>query len=68
MSGVDPALFGRGFSGISIGSNISDLDARAVELLLGDQVDEEHVKVRQNTLPMITYICKKRKKIIRMTT
>ena len=47
MSGIDPTLLGRGLSGISIGSNISDLDSRAVELLLGDQVDEEHVKVRQ---------------------
>ena len=44
-SGVDPALIQRGVSGISIGSNMSDLDSRTIELLLGDQIDHEQAKV-----------------------
>lgn len=34
-------------TGISLGSNASDLDQRAVDLLLGDQIDNDQVKVSE---------------------
>ena len=45
VSDLNPALLGRSISGVSLGSAVSDLDARAVDLLLGNHVDDEHVKV-----------------------
>lgn len=50
---------GRGVSDISLASNLSDLDSRAIELLLGDHVDPDQAKVCFNnfvkkTLALIT--------------
>ena len=53
ISGIDPALLGRGISGMSMNSNMSDLDTRAIDLLLGNQVDEDHIKVSFISLVMI---------------